>query len=310
MREPELWPLDRLLATDLGSAALYASRAVAERAGSRLGLAPADSLDALPDGLDTLVVVGGGRRMDEAKLWRADNAPGMRLVVIPSLWGSGAEVSPVVALNGAEGKEVRVDARLLPDVRCPWPELADCVPEDTARHACGDTWSHALEGFLSPLADDAVRAELAGAIHHLLDLPIGKDPRWFQASARACRGQARSGVGLVHGIAHTLEVPLRREQPAAAWGHARLCAVFLLPVMSLNRSASQKWSSLLGEHEIAESPVLATLVELFDEEAYDQALTTLESRWEQVLRDPCTRMNSTLVRRTALGYFEGKEFLG
>ena len=49
--------------------------------------------------LDTLIVIGGGTLMDEAKIWRAHNAPGIRLIVIPSLWGSGAEVSPVAVLN-------------------------------------------------------------------------------------------------------------------------------------------------------------------------------------------------------------------
>ena len=85
-------------------------------------------------------------------------------------------------------------------------------------------------------------------IKEMITLPLGNDPRWFELSARACAGQARTSVGLVHGIAHTLEHHLRVEFPKAGWGHAQLCSLFLRPVIEFNRQHSPKWKRLMQEY--------------------------------------------------------------
>ena len=200
-QRPEVWTLAELRAAPLGRTALWTTASVARIVRDTLALD-----DEVPlEEAETLVVAGGGTLIDAAKLRAREQTRPVRLIAIPSIWGSGAEASPIaVGLEGGR-KVVHVDPRLLPDVRVVWPELGASVPRERARVACGDAWAHALEGFLSPLASDELRRELAAVITTMLELPIAFDPRWFEASAIACAGQARSSVGLVHGIAHVLE---------------------------------------------------------------------------------------------------------
>lgn len=306
--KPETWDLRQLLDAELGRTVVLATQSVAERAAELLPFKQTAELDSLPNDLDTLIVIGGGSLMDEAKAWRADHAPTTRLIAIPSLWGSGAEVSPVAVLNRQGKKEIHVGDELIPDIRCLWPELAESIPEDMARYACGDAWSHALEGFLSPLADSHLQRELAEVIREMLKLPLGNDPRWFEPSARACAGQARAGVGLVHGIAHTLEGHLRAEFPGAGWGHARLCALFLWPVMQFNRQHSPKLERLTRQYNLDGAAILALLQGLHEPDAYAQALPLLDRHWMEILRDPCSRTNSTLVRPASKVFFMEQAF--
>ncbi len=192
------------------NSALVATPSVSQFA-SRLPIRLFPDFANLPEHLERLIVIGGGSLIDEAKLWKYNEAPNVELIAIPSIWGSGAEVSPVAVRNSGINKEIFVDPALVPDYACFWPELAETVPEELAKYACGDAWSHAIEGFLSPLADKMLQEDLSSVIRQMLELPLSNDPRWFEPSARACAGQARSSVGLVHGIAHTLENRLRQD---------------------------------------------------------------------------------------------------
>jgi alcohol dehydrogenase class IV len=265
-------------------------------------------LDEIPKSLDTLIVVGGGSLLDSAKVWRSRNAKDAKLIAIPSLWGSGAEVSPVAVLDHDGKKEILIGNELIPDIRCLLPQLVLTVPDRLARHACGDSWSHALEGFLSPLAEEEVQTELANVIREMLSLPLAADSRWFEVSARSCAGQARSSVGLVHGIAHTLEQHLRTEFPAANWGHAKLCSVFLLPVMEFNRDHSSKWDRLAQQYELDTQAILNVATELYEPTAFEQARELLDSHWIEIVRDPCSRTNSALVRPSSKAFFLERTF--
>jgi alcohol dehydrogenase class IV len=186
--------------------------------------------------------------------------------------------------------------------------LADDLPGPLARHACGDAWAHALEGFLSPLSDPELQDELAGIIRDMTGLPLSADPRWFEVSARACAGQARSSVGLMHGLAHQLEGHLRTAFPDCGWGHAKLCSVFLLPVMAFNRKHSDKWERLARKHDLDEEAIFDALRELHEPAAYAQALELLDAHWMEVLRDPCSRTNSALVRPASKSFFLERQF--
>jgi alcohol dehydrogenase class IV len=295
--------LDYLRHADLGVAAIRATPSVRERVRAALPFPILDDAAELPEDLKTLIVVGGGTLIDHAKVAARDRDRPVRLIAIPSIWGSGAEVSPVVVLDHAGKKTIFVDARYVPDEYIIWPELAETVSPVRAREACGDCWSHALEGFLSPLASDDLRRGLAGLMREMLALPIGNDSRWFSVSGRACAGQARSSVGLVHGIAHVLESVLRARYPQAGWGHAGLCSTFLWPVMEFNRQSSDKWSELVARYEIDAPAVFTVLRELFDSTAYEHAASLLAENWPAILRDPCSRTNSVLVRPASLEFF-------
>ncbi len=311
MSKPAVWTRQHLLDQDLGNVALWVTPAVAVRQRVRevLPWPFADvSLGILP-GTDTVVVVGGGSLIDMAKRQRHESAPSVRLVAIPSIWGSGAEASPIVVTAGADRKEGRKDDGYLPDARVEWPELAMDLPASLVRYACGDTWAHALEAFLSPLANEALHQEASAILADLLTLPLANDPRWFAASVRACVAQSNASVGLVHGIAHTLEPVLLEEQDVYGWGHARLCSTFLWPVLALEQSASPKPRDYAERYSVDLPAVTARARDLFDERDYDAALPTLEATWSKVLRDPCTRTNCMVVKGEHLAFFTEKAFL-
>ena len=99
--KPKTWSLENLLEAQLGQTLLLVTPSVSEKATELLFFDLAKSLKSLPSDLDTLIVIGGGNLMDEAKIWRAHHAPGTQLIAIPSLWGSGAEVSPVADRKSA-----------------------------------------------------------------------------------------------------------------------------------------------------------------------------------------------------------------
>lgn len=247
-----------------------------------------------PAQTERLIAIGGGTLIDEAKAFAADEQ--VTLIAIPSIWGSGAEASPVCVLQRDGRKYIRIDERFVPYARAVWPELAATIPAERARMACGDVWAHALEGFLSPLARPELRRELSGLMQRMLRLPLGNDPAWFEVSAEACAAQARSSVGLVHGIAHTLE-------EKGAGGHAQLCATYLLPVMRFNLGVSAKPQALFAEFGIDGDAVLGVLGALHDPETYRRSLEVLRENWKSVLRDPSTRTNCALVRPQHLDFF-------
>ena len=132
---------------------------------------------------------------------------------------------------------------------------------------------------------------------------LGRDPAWFRLSAEACSAQAQSGVGLVHGIAHTLEGPLRAEYPDD-WGHARLCSVFLWPVLDFDLDGEGKAGRLFSRHGVDADRILEVASELHDPDAYGTALPFLAEKWRRILRDQCTRTNVRLVRPGDLVFFE------
>jgi alcohol dehydrogenase class IV len=299
MNRPEVWTYPQLLRQDLGRAVVWATASAREPAAS-LPWPLATALDPLPPGTETLVAIGGGSLIDEAKAFRAQRAPSVRLVAVPSRWGSGAEASPVTVLDRAGRKEIHLDPSWLPDVRVLWPELGSRLPPELARDGCADALAHGVEGFLSPLAQEPLRQEIAPLIERMIATPPD-DAAWFELSASACAAQARSSVGVVHGIAHTIEGELRRSQPR--FGHARLCAAFLWPVLRFDRTSFGKVDDLLRRHGIDPDALERAAQRLFPPADYSTALPVLQARWRDVLRDPCTRTNSALVRPASVEFF-------
>ena len=287
--------MDQLRQQATSGVVVWATPSVRTRLQKDLPWLVADPAQALDGHVEWLVVVGGGNLIDEAKSLRAGR-PGLKLVVIPSIWGSGAEASPIIVLSRAGKKKICINPSARPDAVVCWPELAASVPANRQREACGDCWSHALEGFLSPLASPDLREALAAVMRRMLSLPLSLDPQWFELSALACAGQAMASVGLVHGIAHALESPLCEQQPERNWHHAKLCSTFLLPAMRLNQAGSEKWNQLMTAYQLPEKEIWLTLRALFEPESFRAALPVLRREWSAVLRDPCSRTNSVLVR--------------
>ncbi len=249
----------------------------------------------LADDVVWLLAVGGGSLIDRAKVLRAGH-PGVKLAVLPTIWGSGAEASPIAVTFENGSRRVRRGPELVPDLIVTHPAFAESLSVERQRHACGDAWAHALEGFLSPLGTDESRADLAGILRRMLSMPLAYSPHWFEVSALACAGQSATSVGVVHGIAHTLEglVP---------GGHARLCSLFLLPAMTFNMARSNRWE-LLARYGLSDHAIMAVLRGLFDPEAYAASLRALRESWTAVLREPCSRTNAALVRQADIEFFE------
>jgi alcohol dehydrogenase class IV len=309
MPEPPIWSLEQLASESLGRVVLWASPSVRDRVERQFPWLVVHHPAQISTEIDTIVAVGGGTLLDLAKVYRHDEAPHARLVAIPSIWGSGAEASPIVVINHQDRKEIRQGDAFLPDVRVIWPDLAETLPDIRVADACGDTWAHALEGFGSPLADRSLRLELAEIIAELIRLPLSVDPTWFYVSARSCAAQARAGVGLVHGISHVLEPLLKIEQPERDWGHARLCSLFLWPVLRLSLVVSSRLTELANEYGVDIASVESIARRLFDEDAFTAALPSLAANWRHVLRYPCSRTNGVLVKKEHLSFFTERAFL-
>jgi alcohol dehydrogenase class IV len=308
MVSPEVWNVADLKKARLGNADVWCLDHWAPKVQARLGTRILSHRDE-PDGsIDTLVVVGGGALIDRAKIWRQEHNRAIRLIAIPVVWGSGAENSPVAVASHNGKKTIYVGEDYLPDIRVVWPELAEDISPERLRQAIGDVWAHALEGFLSPLASDPLRRELAKAIETILSLPLEYHPDWFEVSAQACNAQSRSSVGLVHGIAHTIEGPLRKRFPQKRLGHAALCSVYLWPVLSFNMHNSDKVAELFGAYGLDQHAVLRSTKTLYDSELYLNFLPALEQHWRLILRDPMTRTNCTLVRASHLSFFTERAF--
>ena len=296
-------------AADLGKATIWCTPSVSVYVQSHLSIPLSEPLTNFPADTRTLIAIGGGYLLDESKAWIQDKAPNVRLVAIPSLWGSGAEASPIIVQNRNGAKVIRMDAKFLPFARVIWPELARTIPEARAKEALGDCWANALEGFLSPLADDRLRGDIALLMQAMRRLPLGNHPDWFELSAQASAAQAQSSVGLVHGIAHTLEGPLIAAQPDQGWGHAKLCAVYLWPVTRFNFQHNNANRELLQKYGLDPDALLKIARDLYSDGAYRKALPLLQSLWTAVLRDRCTRTNSVLVRAPHLDYFTTEAFV-
>ncbi len=240
-----------------------------------------------------LLVVGGGTRIDEAKALKHAR-PALRLATLPTLWGSGAEASPVIVLTRDGAKKILIDPAAVPDEVLYDEAVLAPLGETRIRHACADVWAHALEGCFSPLASPALQAELAALLRELLLATVGKDMRWFDWSARAAAGQARSGVGLAHGIAHVLEPVLE------GWGHARLIAAALPAVLRFNRGQGDKWDCTARELGLDLDAVRRAVDALSEPEEFERLTPNLQTHWMAIARDPCSRMNSVLVRAGGL----------
>lgn len=253
---------------------------------------------ALPDDAEWLLAAGGGTLIDRAKIARASR-PGLKLAALPTIWGSGAEASPIAVQNDGSVKAIRIAADLRPDLIVSHPALAQSLPAHLVKAACGDTWAHALEGFLSPLASDELRVDLADVIRRMLALPLAFSPEWFEVSALACAGQSQAGVGLIHGAAHVLELA-----PGSQSSHAKLCTLLLLPVMRFNSAQSEKWSKRMQAHALPEQEIWKVLRALFDATEFAALRPALAAHWRTILRDPCTRTNSALVRPGDLAFLE------
>ena len=189
---------------------------------------------------DLLVALGGGSSLDCAKAIAYFSKSRVPFAAIPTTSGSGSEVTDFAILTHEGVKHPLVDPALQPDYAILDSDLLKSLPKSLIADAGFDVLSHALE---------AIAARGAGRISNLFakeafslafhNLPgsyggnlSAREPV-HQASALAGIAFNQAGLGLCHGISHTLggmfHVP-----------HGRLNAILLPAVVELNVPAAGK----------------------------------------------------------------------
>src|SRR5690554_3812276 len=219
---------------------------------------------------DVVVGIGGGSVMDTAKALagmipnrggveeffydRDFTSPPLPVITVPTLFGSGAEVSfNSVLIDPKTGiKKSLRDRRLLPRTAVVDPELGRTASREHAVYAALDGLTQAVEAYVSQNADcisdlfarDAARrfsralTTISKGFSHekvLEDLAYGS----------MCGGVAMAAarLGAVHGLAHPVGV--RCRQP-----HGKVCAALLPAVMRFNLPVvAGKYAVLAGVME-------------------------------------------------------------
>ncbi len=211
--------------------------------------------------------IGGGKVLDIAKLAlrlgplddRSDIELGSRkwiergeesavpLTAIPATAGTGSEVSEIAVLTVGDRKVPLYHATLLPDEVAADIDVLRAAPRRVIWNGIWDTFVHALESAVSPLASDFTRrwsddalAYTAPLIDALTDKGALADDQLAHLqwnSIVAGKAQSIASVGLAHALAHQAEGD---DQ----W-HGEACARVLPQVIRFNMDkAREKYEPL------------------------------------------------------------------
>lgn len=208
-------------------------------------------------GADFIVAVGGGSSMDTAKAIgiiatnpefadvrslegaASTKKPSVPIIAVPTTAGTAAEVTINYVITDAEKKRkfVCVDPHDIPVVAVIDPDMMATMPKGLAAATGMDALTHAIEGYTTKgaweLSDmfEIKAIEMIG--HYLRDSVIKGEPsaREGMGVAQYVAGMAFSnvGLGLVHGMAHTLSAFY--DTP-----HGVACALLLPYVLEFNAS--------------------------------------------------------------------------
>ena len=183
---------------------------------------------------DTVVALGGGSTLDLAKAMVYFAKTQVTLIAIPTTSGSGSEVTDFSVLTHDGVKHPLVDPRLRPQAAILDSELLGQLPRKLIADTGFDVLSHALEAYTAKQATaftDALARDAFCCAFALLPASFAGDQtvrgRIHEASTMAGLAFTQAGLGLCHGMAHSLgglfHIP-----------HGRLNAILLPAVMDCN----------------------------------------------------------------------------
>ncbi len=227
---------------------------------------PEPSLETIIKGLamarseetDWVIGLGGGSAMDAAKaiagLYHCTQdaqyyfngglieKEGIPLITIPTIAGSGAEVTFNAVLSDHQNKvkqSIR-DLKLAPKIAIVDPQLTFSTPEAVTVYSGADALVQAIEAYVSRGANVMTDIYALAAIELLSNnlLKVQQDSHNVEARVEMSMGSLLAGValsvarlGAVHGLAHSIGI--RTGKP-----HGLICAVLLIPVMRFNLAVS------------------------------------------------------------------------
>jgi alcohol dehydrogenase class IV len=185
-------------------------------------------------GADLIFAIGGGSSMDTAKgAWLLYEHPDAnietlsplmplnlrnkaKLVAIPTTSGTGSEVTGVAVISFPDGVKLGVSGALpefVPDFALLDPTLTVGMPPHLTAGTGGDVLAHAVDGFMTPRADELNQAIALKAIRMVFEwLPKayhdGGDlmPRLKMQQAATMAGipLSNAGSGISHALGHTI----------------------------------------------------------------------------------------------------------
>ena len=205
-------------------------------------------------GCTSIIGLGGGSSIDTAKAVavRASGDGTLReygsgrpipdclppIYAVPTTAGTGSEVSAVAVVSDHESK-MKVGIRsplLVPKVALLDPLLLSTIPFRTAAETGADALSHAIEAYLS-INSNVITDGMALSAMRMITSNLEKfaaNPEETEAAGRMLLGSclaglsfANAGLGLVHGLAHSVGAYYHVS-------HGLSCALYLCAVMEFN----------------------------------------------------------------------------
>lgn len=225
---------------------------------------PDPSLETIAAGLqqifhekpDIVIALGGGSAIDAAKamLYFCTRFKGILMgkqyihkpmfIAVPTTSGTGSEVTSYAVVSDRQ-KNVKIPLShrsMIPEVAILDPEFTKTLPADMVAFTGMDVLTHAVEAFVSGKANEFTDLFAKDAAEKVLRCLPGLyadisnavlREKMFTASTMAGLAFTNSGLGLCHGIAHTIGAEFRLP-------HGKANAIILPYIIAFNAGLGRK----------------------------------------------------------------------
>ncbi len=208
-----------------------------------------DAAEAVLDGVDTIVAIGGGSPIGLGKALRLRRD--VRFVALPTTY-AGSEMTTMYGVTTGASKQTGRDPRVRPDLIVYDVELTRALPLALTVQSLVNALAHVVSAMSTgSLATDDAQAIAAAttvlrAIDALLIDPTDIDARVeAQRGASACAAAYERGkAGIQHALAHLLGGALRLD-------HAALHAVLLPQFLAYLHATQPAVVSAFGKRDLA-----------------------------------------------------------